>query len=54
MRFGLGLVWQGHPADAPELNPIESVWGDLKSTELANQHHPRDQRGPPRLQLATG
>jgi transposase len=24
------------PAYAPELNPIERVWGNLKSTELAN------------------
>jgi len=25
------------PAYAPELNPIEQVWGNMKSTELANQ-----------------
>jgi transposase len=24
------------PGYAPELNPIESAWGNLKSTELAN------------------
>ena len=24
------------PAYAPELNPIEQVWGNMKSTELAN------------------
>jgi putative transposase len=24
------------PGYAPDLNPIESVWGNLKSTELAN------------------
>jgi len=24
------------PGYAPELNPIEQVWGNLKSTELAN------------------
>lgn len=26
-------------ADAPELNPIEQVWGNMKSTDLATVCH---------------
>jgi hypothetical protein len=28
------------PADAPELNPVEYIWGDWKRHELANFCHP--------------
>ncbi|HUY06577.1 MAG TPA: transposase, partial [Acidimicrobiales bacterium] len=31
------LVVERLPAYAPELNPVELVWGNVKSRELANQ-----------------
>lgn len=30
------LVVERLPAYAPELNPVEQVWGNIKATELAN------------------
>jgi len=30
------LVWDGLPGYAPELNPVEGLWANLKGTELAN------------------
>jgi transposase len=30
------LVVERLPAYAPDLNPVESLWGNLKSSELAN------------------
>lgn len=30
------LVVERLPAYAPELNPVEALWGNLKGTELAN------------------
>jgi transposase len=30
------LLWDGLPAYAPELNPVEGLWSSLKGVELAN------------------
>jgi hypothetical protein len=30
------LLWDGLPAYAPELNPVEGLWSSLKAVELAN------------------
>jgi transposase len=30
------LVVERLPAYAPDLNPVEMIWGNLKSSELAN------------------
>jgi hypothetical protein len=30
------LVWDGLPGYAPELNPVEGLWANLKGVELAN------------------
>jgi hypothetical protein len=30
------LLWDGLPAYAPELNPVEQAWANLKGNELAN------------------
>lgn len=32
------LVVEPLPAYAPELNPVEAMWGNLKGTDLANRH----------------
>jgi hypothetical protein len=30
------LLWDGLPAYAPDLNPVEGLWSSLKAVELAN------------------
>jgi transposase len=34
------LLWDGLPAYAPELNPVEGLWSSLKAVELANLTSP--------------
>ena len=29
-------LWDGLPAEAPELNPVEQLWANLRGNELAN------------------
>lgn len=36
IRGKLLVIWDGLPAYAPELNPVEFIWGYMKQRELAN------------------
>jgi transposase len=45
-RGRLALEWL--PGYAPELNPVEYIWGYWKHHELPNLFHPAQPSGPPR------
>ena len=35
-RKDLGMITLDHPPNSPDLNPIETVWGDMKDTVAKN------------------